>query len=313
MSKETELSAARQFVEHANDEILKLQKAGTEQQEELNKANEKIRFLAEELTATTDDLSRTRVFLKESNAKVELLHSTESELKVQLKLAGDQINELSGQLAAGTRELMDAVSKGEKSSGEIQENLVKAQEQIAALQRETQLKSIELEAVCASLNEASVTIEELESRGDPQKLQADLKAAMEEIQMLRRKFESATENLSKAEEKMVQLTRAQTARGKFTPEPPIHCKLDLSVETLRRELAAAQARNETLQLQFETEEENRKKKIERLEKEIESLKEQVKVNEIIQMSFKLNLLFTVPQVQGGVAVGDVPFQQWTHY
>jgi hypothetical protein len=57
-------------------------------------------------------------------------------------LASEQINELSGQLDARKRELMVAVSKAEKSSGGFQENLDKAQEQIAALQCETQLKSI---------------------------------------------------------------------------------------------------------------------------------------------------------------------------
>ena len=51
--------------------------------------------------------------------------------------------------------------------------------------------------------------------------------------------------------------------------------MEETIETLKRELVDARSKSEISRLHFETEEDNRKKKIDRLEKELESVKQQV--------------------------------------
>jgi ribosomal protein L29 len=52
-------------------------------------------------------------------------------------------------------------------------------------------------------------------------------------------------------------------------------QLEETVDKLKRELVETRSKNEIVHLNFETEEDHRKKKIERLEKELETVKQQV--------------------------------------
>lgn len=112
----------------------------------------------------------------------------------------------------------------------------------------------------------------LDTQAAKSEVAAQLSAAEAENSRLGKQVETLEEQVKLLADK---LDATESERSRMCE---ILRQLDADIknrDALKRELLEAKSAGEILRLNFETEEENRKKKVERLEKELESMKQQV--------------------------------------
>ena len=134
-----------------------------------------------------------------------------------------------------------------------------------------------------SLAEKNMLLEESQLRFEQQKelfsedyalTKQHLAEAEKELQVSRAERQDDAQHMISLNEQMAQL-RERIASFENVPHHQVQSKLKETIASLTSDLVAAQSRIEMDRLNFETEEEARKKKIERMDKELESVKQQV--------------------------------------
>ena len=153
------------------------------------------------------------------------------------------------------------------------------------LQREEDLHSQMqvLSSQLHSLTEKNSQLEESQLRAESHNalLKQNLTDLQQQLEALQVKHESDTDTIKELNEQIILLKERITQLGakaaslENEPHQLVQSRLKETIVTLKSDLVATQSKMEVLRLNFETEEETRKKKIERLEKDLELMKQQV--------------------------------------
>ena len=244
--------------------------------------------------------------LENSSQRFDLLHSKLESVQSEKSSLSERVRLLESQLECQEQEIGDLrrglsdVHNERDLSTQLKHHLTSLQAQYDdAVSQCQQLRSVRDEI----LTHQEQSKEEILRLGSQLQVKIEEKAALEQYRIqsesqkeaILRDYQTVKNALT---EKENQLHTAQCQRDEFINQVKIlnekigevqkkasasessskiqvQRNLEETVDKLKKELVAARSKNEILQLNFETEEDQRNKKIERLDKELETVKQQV--------------------------------------
>ena len=221
------------------------------------------------------------------------LSSLVQQLQDELDGRRQELNDLRGatQALQQERELSSqlkqrvATLQADKEAAVAQcEKLLELRTQLLESQDNLRVEARNLKVQVDSLTEARDLLNEMVSQHTSQRetilkeyqqqkqALSEAESQLEAVQSQRDEYLTQTKMLSD----QVTDLRSRTASYESSSKHQVQRQLEDTVETLKRELRDANSNIEVITLNFETEEDGLKKKIERLEKELEAMKQQVK-------------------------------------
>lgn len=161
--------------------------------------------------------------------------------------------------------------------------LLKLRDELLENQEQSQNEILTMNSQLQSLSEAKVELEQ--KLLDYEKQKAAIQQGYDQIQTTLTETENELKvsqsqreeylNVVKVLNEQLSEIRAKATVMESSSNHQLHHHMEETIEQLKRDLVDARSKGEVLRLNFETEEDSRKKKIERLEKELDSVKQQV--------------------------------------
>ena len=250
--------------------------------------------------------------LESTNQRFSTLHSKLESVQSEKTILSERVRSLEAELEYREQEIVDlrdglsAVQKEREKTSQLQQRfnslqaqfdeaigqcqeLVETKENLLECQERSKQEILELNSRLQSLGQAKKQLEQYRLHSDAeresilhecQKAKETLSQTEKQLQVTQGQREEFCNQVRVLSEQMMGSEQIGEVRAKATAletssKYQSQCKMEETIETLKRELVDARSKSEISRLHFETEEDNRKKKINRPEKELESVKQQV--------------------------------------